>query len=183
LEYKGRKNKYLLVERDGSQWKSVKFKVQLSFLEGIVVFRPVLAAGERRALLRVAHQLSVELGYVEGEELPATTSPLGEKAGAMAGILNAEDELLVTSVRRGLVKIATALDSDGSDSASEAAVGAVLDGTEMVMRGELVRGNAARLPALVPGFVFLVALAVVHQDRALELSRRTERLLEEELDP
>ena len=50
------------------------------------------------------------------------------------------------------------------------------------MRGELVSGNAAQLPALMPSFVFLVALPVVDQDRALELSRRTERLVEGALD-
>ena len=46
------------------------------------------------------------------------------------------------------------------------------------MRGELVSGNAAQLPALMPSFVFLVALPVVDQDRALELSRRTSELID-----
>jgi hypothetical protein len=46
------------------------------------------------------------------------------------------------------------------------------------MRGELVSGNAARLPALMPSFVFLVTLPVVDQDRAIELSRKTARLVE-----
>ena len=36
-------------------------------------------------------------------------------------------------------------------------------------------GNAGQLPALLPGFVFLVALPVVDQDRALELSKRPRR--------
>ncbi len=46
------------------------------------------------------------------------------------------------------------------------------------MRGELVMGNADRLPALMPSFVFLVVLPVVGQDRAFELSKRTSTLLE-----
>jgi hypothetical protein len=48
------------------------------------------------------------------------------------------------------------------------------------MRGELLSGNAAQLPQLLPSFVFLVALPIVDQDRALELSRRTSELIEEE---
>ena len=137
-----------------------------------------MAGNERQALLRVADQLSIELGYAEDEKIPSAQSPLGGEEGPMAGILNSEDELLVTSVRRGLAKVAAALDGEGSDGASGCAVGAALDGAEMVIRGELVSGNAARLPALMPSFVFLVALPVVDQDRALELSRRTARLVE-----
>ena len=58
------------------------------------------------------------------------------------------------------------------------AVGAALDGAEMVMRGELVSGNAGQLPALMPSFVFLVALPVVTEDEALDLSKRMARLVE-----
>jgi hypothetical protein len=142
----------------------------------------VLAGSEREALLGVADQLSIELGYAEGEEIPGAHSPLGGEEGALAGILNSEDELLVASVRRGLAKVVAALGGEGSDGASGRAVGAALDGAEMVMRGELVSGNAAKLPALMPSFVYLVTLPVVDQDRALELSKRTARLLEGALD-
>jgi hypothetical protein len=142
----------------------------------------VLVGNEREALLRVADQLSIELGYAEGEEIPGACSPLGGEGGAMAGILNSEDELLVARVRRGLAKVVAALGGEGSDGASGRAVGAALDGAEMVMRGELVSGNAAKLPALMPSFVFLVTLPVVDQDRALELSRRAAALVERGLE-
>ena len=66
----------------------------------------------------------------------------------MAGILNSEDELLVAGMRRALARVAAALDDTSSEDASGSAVGAALDGAEMVMRGELVSGNAGRLPAL-----------------------------------
>jgi hypothetical protein len=136
-----------------------------------------VARNQSEALPAVADQLSVELGYAEGGELPAAHSTLGGE-GAMAGILNSEDELLVAQVRHGLAKVAAALGGGDSDNSSRSAVGAALDGAEMVMRGELVRGKAGRLPALMPSFVFLVALTVVDQDRALELSKRTSALLE-----
>ena len=77
----------------------------------------------------------------------------------------------------GLAKIAAALMSR-SGGGSGNAVGAAIDGAELVMRGELLSGNADRLPALMPSFVFLVALPVVDQDRALELSRRTIELID-----
>lgn len=141
----------------------------------------MLAGNERDALLRVADRLGTELGYTGREEPPGAGSPLGGE-GPLAGILNSEDELLVARVRSGLAKVAAALDGEGLEGASRSAVGAALDGAEMVMRGELVSGNAARLPSLMPSFVFLVALPVVDQDRALDLSRRTARLVERALD-
>ncbi len=156
-------------------------KRSVNFLEGVVAFPPVLAGRDREALPAVADQLSVELGYAEGGELPAAHSTLGGE-GAMAGILNSEDELLVAQVRHGLAKVAAALGGEGSGGNSGSAVGAALDGAEMVMRGELVRGKAERLPALMPSFVFLVALTVVDQDKALELSKRTSTLLEGALE-
>jgi hypothetical protein len=153
-----------------------------TFLERVVAFPLVLAGNEREALLAVADQLSIELGYPEGDEPPGARSPLGGDAGPMAGILNSEDEMLVAGVRSGLAKVAAALGSESLEGVSRSAVIAALGGAEMVMRGELVTGNDARLPTLMPSFVFLVALPVVDQDRALELSRRTERLIEGALD-
>jgi hypothetical protein len=139
----------------------------------------VLATTEREALIRVADRLSVELGFGAEGEIPGERSAVGGEESAMAGILNSEDELLVTEIRRGLAKIAAAaLDGDEPADGRESAVGAALDGTELVMRGEMVMGNAGRLPALLPGFVFLVTLPVVDQSRALELSRRASTLVE-----
>jgi hypothetical protein len=139
----------------------------------------VLAGNERKALLRIANQLSAELGYSEGGKIPGADAGLGRE-GAMAGILNSEDELFVAEMREGLAKVAAAaLDGGESADADGNAVGAPLDGPEMVMRGEIAMGNAGRLPMLLPGFVFLVALSVVDQDRALELSKRCALLVEQ----
>jgi hypothetical protein len=137
----------------------------------------VLAGHEREALIRVADQLGSELGYTEKGEIPGAHSPLGGEDGAMAGILNSDDELLVATMRRGLARVAAALGGTGEQGT---AVGAALDGAEMVMRGEMVRGNPRQLLALMPSFVFLVALPVVEQDRALDLSRRATELIEGE---
>jgi hypothetical protein len=139
----------------------------------------VLAEGDRKKLLRVADQLSLELGYAGGDHVPGEDSGLGGEESAKTGILNSEDELLVAELRRRLAKVATAaLDGAQAEGAGESAVGAALDGAEMVMRGELMMGNAHQLPALLPSFIFLVTLPLVDQDRALEISKRCATLVE-----
>jgi hypothetical protein len=141
----------------------------------------VLAEDHRKALLQVADQLSLELGYEGGGVTPGECSSSSGVQAAMVGILNSEDEQLVAELRRSLARVAAALGGDGAEPTNDIAVAATLDGAEMVMRGELVMGNAAQLPALLPSFVFLVTLPVVDQDKALELSRRCEALVEEAL--
>jgi hypothetical protein len=138
----------------------------------------VLAGNEREALLRLADRLSAELGYPEVGGIPAADEALGG-GSAMVGILSSEDELLVAEIRRALARVAAAaLDGGEPEGADGRAVAAALDGAEMVMQGEMAMGNAGRLPALLPGFVFLVTLPVLDQDRALELSKRCARLVE-----
>jgi hypothetical protein len=133
----------------------------------------VLAGDEREALLEALDRLSRELGYVGAEELPAPEPRLGGDARGTR-ILSPEDERLVQKLRSGLARVALALAGPETDEAVRAA----LDGAELVMRGELQKGTAARLPELMPDFVFLLALALVGQERALQLSIRTRDLVE-----
>lgn len=100
----------------------------------------------------------------------------------MAGGLGFEEERLVGRLRGSLQRIAAAL-SAGREDPPVQAVAAALDGAEIVMSGELVRGGVGRLPRLLPSFVFLVALPIVEQDRALALSRRTAELIAEGTRP
>ena len=129
-------------------------------------------------------RLCAELGYESAED----GVDGGDSAVALSGrssilgSLSAGDEALVAATKRGLARLAAALGGDGRKDAPASAVRAVLDGTELVMRGELIRGQAGQLGALLPGFVFLVALAIVEQDEALELSQRTEALIEGAID-
>jgi hypothetical protein len=134
-------------------------------------------AGKRKALLRVADRLCAELGYGESEFLPEGRSGLCGNNGGLADILSPEDESLVAALRGRLAKVAAAAGTTRSDGLPESAVGVALDGAELVIRGELVRGNAERLPDLMPSFVFLVTLPIVEQDEALDLSRRTSELI------
>jgi hypothetical protein len=131
----------------------------------------------------MADQLCRKIGVAEGERDPGDASPAGGGSVAMAGMLSPEDELLVERLRSGLAKVAEALGAGESEASSTRAVDAALDGAELVMRGELLQGNSMRLPTLMPSFVFLVALPMVDHDRALELSRRTARLVEATLCP
>jgi hypothetical protein len=138
-----------------------------------------MAAGNHEvALLQVTKRLCSELGYSELGEVPGGRSALDEE-GVMAGILSAEDESLVEALRNGLARIAAAVGARREHPPRQA-VAAALDGAELVVRGELISGNREQLPRLMPSFVFLVTLPIVDQDRALELSRRTEELIEAE---
>jgi hypothetical protein len=136
----------------------------------------VPAGNDDEALLRVADQLCAELGRLGTGEAPGGRSTLAEE-GVMAGALDAEDEALVTALRRGLARIAAAVGGEDGEESPPRAVSTALDGAELVIRGEILVGNRGRLSRLMPSFVFLVSLPLVEQDRALGLSRRTEELL------
>lgn len=157
---------------------AVQINRQFSFLEAVVAFPAVAAGNYGEVLLRVADRLCEEAPFDPAGEIPGARSTLGE-VGVMAGVLNSEDRALVADLRRGLAKIAAGL-SDTEDADLQA-LDAALDGVEMTMLGELVSGKEAQLPSLMPSFVFLVALSIAGQDRALELSERTKELVKEEL--
>jgi hypothetical protein len=125
----------------------------------------------------VADRLSIELGYPGNGDIPEAGSFSGDEGEPRAGTLDPEDELLVAKVRGALTQLADALGTAEQAEPAQRLVDATLNGAEMTMRGELMRGRCERLPALMPSFVFLVALPIVHQDEAFELSQRTFELL------
>lgn len=128
-------------------------------------------------LHRVADRLCAEFTDPEVAELPGLGASLGAEGG-MTRMLDAENEALVARLRGALAAIASTL-SAGVEDPAVRAIEAALDGAEFVIRGELVDGNVERVLRLMPSFVFLVALSVADQDRALELSRRTAELTAE----
>jgi hypothetical protein len=142
----------------------------------------VEAGNEREALLRIADRLCAALGCADGgEPLPEAGPPIGgQRHGRSVGGLAPGDERLVLGIRRRLERVAAAVSAGGEPRSPDRAVAAALDGAELVMRGELVCGRRARLATLMPSFVFLVTLPIVEQDEAIELSRRTSALIEEE---
>lgn len=121
----------------------------------------MLTPAERSALLRTVDRIAVELGGGAPDGPPTE---------------DGEDELLAVGLRRSLAAVAAA--AGGAPGAPEQAVGTALDAAEMVARGEIAMGNEARLPALLPVFVFLVTVPIVDLDRAIELSERCTRLLD-----
>jgi hypothetical protein len=92
-----------------------------------------------------------------------------------------DDRRLAASMRQSLGRLAAALGDGRAGTSPDSTVAAALDGVEIVIRGLLVSGGSAQLPQLVPSFVFLVAVAVVDQDRALTVSRRAADLIDETL--
>jgi hypothetical protein len=137
----------------------------------------VQARTNGESLHRVADRLEAEFISPAAPELPGIRSTIGAESG-MNKILAAEDEALVARLREALAGIASTLCADAKEP-SVRAVETVLDGAEFVIRGELASGDTERVLKLMPSFVFLVALSIVDQDRALELSRRTAELIGE----
>jgi hypothetical protein len=170
-----RKNIYLLSDLE----RALRLVEVEACLKIVVAFQLVSAGNQHEALFRIADQLCAELGHAEGEEdVHRACSPLRGSGGGASGELNPEDESLVATVRRGLAKVAAAAGAARSRGGDQSAVSAALDCAELVMRGELARGNATQLPALMPSFVFLVTLPIVDQNEALNLSRRTAELID-----
>jgi hypothetical protein len=134
----------------------------------------VQAGGYGEALRRVTDRLCAEFTDPEAAELPGLGTTLAVDGG-VNGVLDAEDEALVARLREALARIASTLGADADDPPVRA-IATMLDGAEFVIRGELVKGNPEGVLSLLPSYVFLVALLVVGQDRAFELSRRTELL-------
>ncbi len=123
-------------------------------------------------------ELSAELG--SGKGLSAQSLRWAEAGGRGPGQLDPGDEELIVRLRAALARLAdTARAGEDGRKHSESAVIAALDGAELVMRGEILLGNGARLSVMVPSFAFLATLPVTGKERALELSRRVEELLED----
>lgn len=141
-----------------------------------------MGAGDySKALISAMQRLCAELGADGPNEIGSPESTLAEKQ--LAGSeLSSEDELLVRRLRACLARIATTLGRGRPDYSHPLIPQMVLDGAEMMMRGEIVKGNRERLALMIPDFVFLVALPGVDQDQALALSRRTSELIQAALE-
>ena len=95
------------------------------------------------------------------------------------GNLSSEDDSQsqqVVELRTGLARLA-GLRPGEPDNGSVAVQGA-LDGVEFVVRGEIASGQSARLPQLLPSFVFLVLLQRLGKPEALREAERAARLLD-----
>jgi hypothetical protein len=133
------------------------------------------------ALVRVADQLCAELPYAKRRDVAEIEAAFAAR-GLMRGVFNTEEESLVSGLRRALVRIAVALGAD-LEEAQLLRVRVAIDGAEMATRGELLAGNAWHLPRLLPSFIFMVALPIIEQDLALELSQRAAELIDSEFGP
>lgn len=134
------------------------------------------AGTSNEALRRVADRLCAEFANPDFARFPGIV--VAPTQGTRAtGRLGDEQEALVVRLREALAGIAATLGIE-ADESSTPAIAVALDGTESVIRGELATGGAERVLRQMPSLVFLVALAVADQDRAIDLSRRTTELIE-----
>jgi hypothetical protein len=134
---------------------------------------PALKGIERKRLLRVLS----DLAEGEGSEGRAQNGQAEELAAErpFEARLGEDDEQLVTELRAGLAKLAGSRREKPVDAA---AVQGALDGAEFVVRGDLLSGRGARIPQLLPSFVFLVLLPLLGKPEALRAAERAARLLD-----
>jgi hypothetical protein len=136
-------------------------------------------ASELKVVLTVAEQLRDELGAATAEE---EGPHAGHERLQSWGPADVEHGRLVARLSSALAQIAAAAASptreDRDDESMERVV-AALARTELVVRGELTRGDEAALREQLPGFVFLVVLPSAGMDRALELASRARALLDQ----
>jgi hypothetical protein len=149
-----------------------------NFLKTVVGFPAVPTGVKPELLLRVVDRLCTELGCApESDGIPAGERHLSDQL-TRSGYLRSEDEALVQSMRQRLARLAAAAADLGEGSTREGVIVAALSGVEMVMRGELAKGEGGDLASLVPSFVYLVTLPALDLDDALHLSRRASEMID-----
>ena len=154
-------------------------RVATTFPEGVVAFRAVRAGIERDQLLAVAAELETGLGYEAVAGKREDGAPQGIARRSFAEMLSEEDVHLIEAITAALARVASAVGQGQQLSETPNAIEGAIDGAEMVMWGELVRGSgASKLAAMLPGFVFLVVLPLVGREEALRISERVGELLE-----
>jgi hypothetical protein len=140
-----------------------------------------VARDDREGLRKVVDRLSPEFEppfegrWLEGAARPTFKRQEGAPAPRGAG---SEDEALVEDLRRALARLAASIGAESLPPERRQMVQTALDGAELVMRGQLTIGACDRLPPLLPTFVFLIALPIVQQDRALSISERVRELVD-----
>jgi hypothetical protein len=142
----------------------------------------VPGASELEKVVSAAEQLGRELGDGIAETTGAGESNSDRSSPEPWGPADAKNARLVGRLGRALAQIAAAAASEAGeppDETIEKRTAAALARTELVIRGELMRGNEGALRDQLPGFVFLVTLPGAGMDRALELANRARRLLGE----
>lgn len=122
-------------------------------------------------------RLCTEFGYPVATEEPAgATLPSDDPRHNLFGIdLTPEQEALVLLARQNLNRFASALGAEHPKMVSETTYNALLDGAETALRSELASG--VPITRVMPSLIFLVALPMVSDEEALQLSQRTAALL------
>jgi hypothetical protein len=141
----------------------------------------VAGARELEEVVSAAEQLCGDLG--DAVDTLGTGEPRSDRRPAEPwGTADVKDARLVGRLGRALAQIAASAASEAGDPADEAAArrtAAALARTEVVIRGEMMRGNETALREQLPGLVFLVTLPGAGMDRALKLANQARRLLDE----
>lgn len=126
------------------------------------------AREERERLLAAMVGVYLDAGAEAG-----TTPDGGGEATSLAEGLGAAEEEMVGAVRAALETIAVAVSGETAGSATSAALG----GAELTTRALVMAGEAERLPALLPGFAYLVTLPGLGEPEAARLAGRVREVV------
>lgn len=139
----------------------------------------MLAPKERERLLAAMVHVYAEQGEEQARAAARANGDSAIFAGAFGGMFSAEEEELVAAVNAALAEIVAAVSGAAPEGEAPApsAIVAALGGAEMVTRGEIMAGQADRLPQLLPGFAYLVTLPYLGEPDAVRLSERARELL------
>jgi hypothetical protein len=143
-----------------------------------------VAGDERAALLKIVRQIGCELRRSPRVSGPTGVPSFGSNACCpTAAILSPREERFVAAMRLALAELACDAGAGSLKGASERMVVAALEGTELVVRGQLAMGSPQKLRVLLPSFIFLITLPIVEQDDALAISGRAVDLIEQTFGP
>jgi hypothetical protein len=118
------------------------------------------------------------LGDLAGGNRPAAAA--GQRGERREGeqphtMLPAEDEQFVIALKAGLARLAESWRNETADVAT--AVNKALDSAEFLTRCQLLGGQSAQVPQLLPSFVYLVLSPPLGRPEALSVATRSAQLL------
>ena len=172
-----------------------EFTGRFEAVERVEVIRgPASALYGANAFLGVINVITRSGKSVEGARLVGQVGAIRDRPGYGGGLLlgaSAENAEVVAAVqgmrldRSGLSlpDSSPLLDSGRDDPVEEEAIPssagrAAIAGAESLIVGQILAGNAERLPELLPDIVYITTVPYLGQEEALRQSREAEKLLE-----
>lgn len=128
------------------------------------------AGSTERGVLQLLNRLGDELGAGVPEEQQGRS-----QEWPPISMQREEDEALLVGFREGLARLAASRRREPGEG--EPAVGAALDGAQLVARNKILMGHREELRLLLPAFAYLVILPIAGETEADRVSGRAAHLI------